>query len=272
MDGTQKFRASRYGLLCSLVLWASSSWAQQMGEAVGVEGTVEFLRAPATTWAALARRGDIVRLDQLRTQSSSKLDVLLQTGHKFVLGENVEISVAEQPTPPSGSRIALLLARGSVRVVTSGRPGTSIVTRTPTGQAVARSTGFIVSCGPPETASLDVCLFVGLYGQIEVESLTSPGSPVVLDPQFFTLVARNQLPTPPQRASDAQFQDQIDATTLVGASAQLDRLAVADSLEFLLGGPQRPLQGPFDPSGPIPDVHPPLYAPLPLPPPPPPTL
>jgi hypothetical protein len=236
-------------LWVGLLFLCSESLGQQVGETVGIEGKAERSRGPSTAWAALARRAGILLLDQLKTQSLSKIEVLFQAGHKFTLGAEVEVRITDEPTPPG--TIVLNIARGTLRVITSNQPGSSVVTRTLTAEARVRKTGFIVSCGPPLTVEPDSCLFVGLHERTEVTSATVSGPPVVLERQFFTVVRRNQLPTPPRLIPEFQFLNLISATTVIGTGAAQDRLDVGgpppSGDRLVLQIPQRPSVKPFDP-------------------------
>jgi hypothetical protein len=249
---------------------------------VGIGEVVELTERKAQRWQSLPPPRDWADLNwrervdprprqRLRTpgQLVSRLGVRLDKGGKFVLGEEVEISVA-RPTP---DRVELTLAKGEVRAVTAGA-GTQIVILTPAGQAMLTGTEAIVSCGPPVTPSSDVCLFIGVSGTTQV---TSGGRTVPVERQFYTYVQGNNppAPNPAQPLSNDQFHTRIDATTIVGTGATQDQLARTESTSPailpppLTPGPQPP---PVEPPGTrsIPDNPPNIFESLPLPPEPPP--
>ncbi len=156
------------------------------------------------------------------------MDVLLSTGHKFVLSEEVKVTVETRTLPSGESRVEMILGDGTIRVVTADTPGALIVTRTATGQARSKVAEFIVSCGPPAMRSTDICMFVGVHGRTVVESLAFPGQPTTLESQFFTKVQKNQLPDPPQLMPNAQYQNLLMATTVIGTGAEQDRIGMTD--------------------------------------------
>lgn len=241
----------------------------RVGETVGIEGNAEFLRSGKTN--PLRLRDDVLIRDGLRTQSQSKAEVLLErSGNKFVLGAQCQAEIISMVGDDQ-----ILLQIGTLRVVTSGS-GTPVIVRTGPAEAEseARNTGFIASCGPPVSPSPDSCLIVGLYAQTQVTSDAFRSAPVVLDPQFFTVVKRGQRPEPPQRMPDRQFSALIYATTVVGSGSLVDRLALSEQAEKDLG--ELPELFPPPPNAPVippghtkipPDPEPPSDG---LPPPPPP--
>jgi len=257
-----------YLLLCSPPLLAQVG----IGEVVELtENRAESFQPP---WGPL-NWGD--RIDprprrQLRTSAKlvSRLGVRLDKGGKFVLGENAAITVA-QPVPPTADRVDLILAGGEVRAVTAG---TEIVILTPTsGQATLTRTEAIVSCGPPVTTALDICLFVGVSGTTQV---TSAGVTVSVERQFYTYVQGSNPPNPNPALplSNDQFYARLDATTIVGTGTPQDQLAVTPfPLPGLPSpGPERPRRDPFDQpdTRPVPDQPLGPYESLPPPPGPPP--
>jgi hypothetical protein len=229
----------------------------------------EYLRA-APPWRLVEIKDGVLEDDSLRTQPKSGMDVRLQEGHRFILGEEVRVRVIRP-----GGNTALELDDGMVRTVTAGPglPPLIIQTTRDRGLAVARNTGFIVdcatpitSCGPPRPRDPSTCLFVGVYGTTEV---TAAGTPISLDSLRCTYVepGRPPDPIPPATMPLADFQGVIDATTLVGSGTQEDRLMISEPPERPTEPPPPPTVCHSDPCfGPIPEQ---VIDKLPLPPPPP---
>lgn len=214
---------------------------------------------------------DPVRVgDELKTERESELSILLLNRHQFTLGADVTASLQVQ----QGNDSVIVLVVGTIRVVSSGRPQSTIVVKTPTGQIVARNTGFIVSCPPAPPEGSGICTFVGLYSESEVLSIAQPDlQPVILQPQFYTELGIGQAPTHPQRMSDARFQQLIEATTILGTGAASDRLASTDAsageLDRAAASNAAQRNGSTPEIGRIPDQPLDEFEPLPLPPPPP---
>ncbi len=228
------------GLTLSLSLSSQASWAQQLGKVVGAEGKPQQISPQQPDWELLRWGDEIFAKHALKTEKAStsrasvKAEVLLLRGHKFVLAEDAQVSIEERLSP-QGSRVELVLKVGTVRVVTANSPGSILVTRTSTAIATPQRTGYIVSCGPPTTPTPDVCLFVGLYGETDVEARAAPRRSVRLQRQQFTYVAVNQQPDPdpPQLLSTTDFATLLNETTVVGTGAPEDRLDLANSSNTL---------------------------------------
>jgi hypothetical protein len=174
---------------------------------------------------------EVIGRDDLRTHLESKLEVRFLSGHWFVLSEQAAVTVEERDAG-DGVKVAVLSLdseQGAVRAVTGAQPG-AVIVQAATGQAQARSTGFIVGCGPPVLREPNTCLFAGVYGVTDVESLAFPGRAVSVERQFFTKVRRGRRPDPPRRMPDEEFQALLDATTLVGTGSGEDRVGMSNPL------------------------------------------
>lgn len=220
--GRSKLAIRSFFFSSFLFLCASEVWAQAVGQVVGIEGVAEALQAGGTAWQRLTVPGDVFFHDQLRTQAASKLKVLFHDDSVLTLGENALMTIDEQVVQPAapGTSIFTIL-QGMLQAVVSDRyqlPGSRFEVRTPTGVAGVRGTGFIVSC------QADSCLFLCLFGRIQVTSPAFPNVPVFLDRQFYTEVRANQPPTSPQVMPEAQVQNLVEQTTVIGTGAQQDRL------------------------------------------------
>lgn len=246
-------KSTIYGLLLAslLLVRPGDVLAQRVGQVVSAEGIAEVQRTGVTGWQRLTVPTEVWWRDQLRTQTAAKVKILFQDDSVLTLGENTLLTVDEQVTPPAAAGTSIFtLLQGLLQAVVSDRyqlPGARFEVRTPTAVSGVRGTGFIISC------QAGSCLFLCLFGRVQVTASAFPHLPIFLDRQFFTEVQPNQPPTSPQVMPDAQVQDLLEQTTAVGTGAQQDRLG-ADGAVTHSGVPleDQPQPGPGGPPPPVP--------------------
>ena len=252
-----------------LLFGFSSVQAQEVGEAISIHGTADY-RPDYTdeeTELELIEKGlgvEVMYMLQTRPRKS-RVKLLLLSGDIYTISESSHVRVEKR----IGNNIYFGLKEGTIRAVTSRRGGIRFLTTTEGGETSALNSGYIISCGSPVTSSQDTCMYVGLYGQIEVKPFAPPSQPVVLKRQFFTIIQKGMSPdpNPPQKLSDLQFQKLINMTTIVGTGNQDDRLELTSMDELTLVGNPIPPQWPQkEPQAKIPDVPLRFFEPLPLPP------
>jgi len=254
-----------------LLLGLSSVKAQEVGEAISIDGNADYrpdYTAEETELELIEKGLGIEVKYMLQTRpSKSRVKLLLLFGDTYTISENSHVRVEKR----IGNKIYFGLKGGTIRAVTSRSGGIRFITSTEGGEATALDSGYIISCGPPSTSSQDSCLYVGLYGSIEVNPLVSPSKPVILERQFYTVIQKGMPPdpNPPQKLSDLQFQKLIHKTTIVGTGDQNDRLELTSIDELTTGNPLPPLWPQKEPQAKIPDVPLQYFEPLPLPPQPP---
>lgn len=252
-----------------LLITAPPAQAIEVGEAISIEGTADYRTDYEDTslQLKLIEEGlDIEVKYLLKTKPiESKVELLLLYGHIYTIGEGSQVSVIDEL---SDNKISFALKEGTIRAVTSQSGGIRFETITDAGVIGALHSGYIVSCGPPATADIETCLFVGLYGESEVKSFTSPSQAVILERQLYTYIKKGNPPSPnpPQKLDTLQFQKLINKTTLVGTGKQKDHLDLTKVDELNPGYSLPPLQPQNDPQLKIPDVPLEEFNPLPLPP------
>ena len=192
---------------------APVTWgAQFVGRTQRIEKVAEALRVGGPTWQQLSVQQELFLRDQLRTQASSKVEVLFIDDSTLTLGENSQITVDEQIVQPLAASTGVVnLVQGVMRAVVSDRyqkPGGRFEVHTPTAVAGVRGTSFISRC------QLDTCLFLCLSRRVGVESLAFRGQPVFLEAGFFTEVKRGQLPTRPRKMADREMAVLVAMTTI----------------------------------------------------------
>lgn len=243
--------------------------AIDVGKAISIEGSADY-RTDYTNkemQLELIKEGlgiEVKYLLQTRP-SESKVEILLLFGHIYTIGEGSQVSVIDDL---GNNHVAFSLKEGVIRAVTSRSGGIRFVTTTTWAQIVALKSGYMVSCGPPATANLDTCLFVGLYGQSEAKSYAFPDQAVVLERQFYTYIQKGKAPypSPPKKLDTLQFQELINKTTLVGTGKEKDHLSLIATDELSPGYSLPPLWPQKEPQPKIPDVPLEDFKPLPLPP------
>jgi hypothetical protein len=198
---------------------APVAWgAQFVGRTQRIEKVAEALGVGRPAWQSLSVQQELFLRDQLRTQASSKVEVLFIDDSTLTLGENSQITVDEQIVQPLAASTGVVnLVQGIMRAVVSDRyqkPGGRFEVRTPTAVAGVRGTSFISRC------QVDTCLFLGLNGRVAVESLAFPGQPVFLTAGLFTEVKKGQLPTPPRQMAEREMAVLVAMTTIPVYPAQ----------------------------------------------------
>ncbi|HLZ54299.1 MAG TPA: FecR family protein, partial [Verrucomicrobiae bacterium] len=132
--------------LAAIVCFAPRiSWAQQTGEVavlVGLEGSVELLRAASTNWIAADAGAKLNVGDQLRTGSRSRATLRLSNLSVLRVGELMNYEI--EPPRTTEGRPTLNLKSGSAYFFSRDKPQ-EIQIRTPTVTGAIRGTEFNVS-------------------------------------------------------------------------------------------------------------------------------
>jgi len=213
----------------AILLSAATVRAQEVGTIAALEGTGEIgrgsARLAATTGAAVHQG------DELRTGSPGRMRIVFQDDSVLTVSDGSRLVVDEQVFRPSQgkSRSIFGLLQGKVSAVVSEyyqQPGSAYQIKTATAVAGVRGTEFVMVYDP-RTQQTDVA---GVHGYVEVRSLFERGgSGVMITAGELTTVARNAVPSAPQRLSNPMFRQYMEGVDFIGAGAS-ESLTVNNAL------------------------------------------
>ena len=179
--------------------WAAPAAAQDAGQVVSMEGTVEIGRSQAFTAAQI---GSAVRVgDTIRTGNPGRARILFQDDSVLNVGDDSVLTIDESVFDPDQGTIGSMiqLFQGKVRAIVSdyyGASGASYRIATPTSVSGVRGTGFVVA-HDPGTKTSQVLGLDGLVAVHSVMDLQRRG--VLIRPREITFIAQGQFPTPPKQ-------------------------------------------------------------------------
>ncbi|HYC53682.1 MAG TPA: FecR family protein [Candidatus Binatia bacterium] len=178
---------------------ATSALAQDAGQVVSMEGTVEIGRDNVFTAATV---GSPVRVgDTIRTGNPGRARILFQDDSVLNVGDGSVLSIDESVFNPDEGTISSMirLFQGKVRALVSEYYGDSAASyriATPTSVSGVRGTEFIVA----HDVASQTSQVLGLGGRVAVHSvmdLVRRG--VIIRPREITFIAKGQFPTPPRQ-------------------------------------------------------------------------
>jgi len=202
-----------------ILLAVAAAGAQEVGTIAALEGTGEIARGSArlaATMGAAVHQGD-----ELRTGHPGRMRIVFQDDSVLTVSDGSRVVVDEQVFNPSQGKTRSLfgLLQGKVSAVVSEyyqQRGSSYQIKTATAVAGVRGTEFVVVYDP-RTQQTDVA---GVHGYVEVRSLFERGGRgVVITAGELTTVARNAVPSAPQRLSNPMFRQYMEGVDFIGGGA-----------------------------------------------------
>ena len=219
-------RTQRFVLLLLAFSFATpAARAQEVGTVASVQGKAEI--GHGGSWTAAAIGAPVHLGDELRTQNPGGLRVVFQDDSVLNLSESSHVVVDEQVFNPNEGKARSLfhLLAGKVNALVSEyyhQPGTEYEVKTATAVAGVRGTDFIIEYDP----AADVTQVVGISGTVEVHSvLDLLHNGVLVTSYERTSIARGELPTPPQRATEKLFRQYLEGVDFIGAGRAESSLA-----------------------------------------------
>jgi hypothetical protein len=225
----QRARRAAPIAILAVLLSAAAARAQEVGTIAALEGTGEIARGSTRLAAALGAA--VHQGDELRTGNPGRVRIVFQDDSVLTVSDGSRVVVDEQVFNPSQGRSRSLfgLLQGKVSAVVSEyyhQPGSSYQIKTATAVAGVRGTEFVVVYDP-RTQQTDVA---GVNGYVEVRSLFERGgSGVMITAGELSTVARNAIPSAPQRLSKPMFRQYMEGVDFIGAGAS-ESLTVNNAL------------------------------------------
>jgi FecR protein len=229
-------------------LLARAAAAQGPGQVAALEGKVE--RGRAGIWSAMQFGTDLRDGDDVRTDASGRVQIVLRDGSVVNVGRSTSLRFAEIASPTGGARRTLLdLRQGSLRpVVVAQSAGHSFEVKTPTAIAAARGTEFVIVYNPV----VEVSEVVGVADTVEVtNALAHVRGEARVTTRQLTSVSRGKPPTAPRTIPDELFRQYIDGLQFIGGGTSE---SLAQALPLMSGDAVPPpnragAQGPQIPPG-----------------------
>ncbi|HYB98711.1 MAG TPA: FecR family protein [Candidatus Limnocylindrales bacterium] len=220
--------------------YAVPALAQDAGQVVSMEGTVEIGRDNAFTAATVGSR---VRVgDTIRTGNPGRARILFQDDSVLNVGDDTVLAIDESVFNPDEGTISsvIRLFQGKVRALVSdyyGESAASYRIATPTSVSGVRGTEFIVA----HDVGTETSQVLGLGGRVAVHSvmdLVRRG--VIIRPREITFIARGQFPTPPRQieVSDDIYRALVSGVEFPGSGVPEGN---ADK-DPIVGGKEVPVQ------------------------------
>jgi len=210
--------ATRVAVL-AVLLSAAATRAQEVGTIAALDGSAEIGRGAARIPAVIGAA--IYQGDDLRTGEPGRMRVVFQDDSVLTVSDNSRIVVDEQvfKATQGKARSVLGLLQGKVSALVSEyyhQPGSAYQIKTATAVAGVRGTEFVMVYDP-RTQQTDVA---GVNGYVEVRSLFERGGRgVVITAGELTTVARNAVPSAPQRLSNPMFRQYMEGVDFIGGGA-----------------------------------------------------
>lgn len=190
--------------------------AQEPGRIAVVEGNVE--RGRASAWLRVEFGAELVAGDELRTDDSGRVQIVLPDGTVLNVGRSTDLLFHEIGSPGGpATRTLLHLARGSLRpVVAAQSAGRTFEVETPTAIAAVRGTEFVIVYNPV----VEVSEVVGVTDTVYVSSvLARVRGEALVTARELTTVSRGHAPTAPKRIPDELFRQYIEGLQFIGEGA-----------------------------------------------------
>jgi len=201
-----------------LLTLAAPAWAQEIGTAAEVVGTVEIVRGG--TRVAVTLNTAINTGDEIQTGTPGRAVFVFKDSNVLIVTDNSHVRIDEHTLRSDGTvdKSVVQLWQGKARALVSDSYRAANATyevHTPTAVIDVQGTEFVMTYDPVA----EVTDVVGVSGTVRVLTPTGTAArgAVLVTTQELTTIAKGDLPTPPKYIPDTRFRGYLDGLEFIGA-------------------------------------------------------